>query len=71
MAGHAVLERGSAGRRLVMMALVASDDGRRILRAEAAGAPEDAERLGHGLAESLLAQGAAEVTALRPGGGAT
>jgi hydroxymethylbilane synthase len=68
MAGHAVLERGSAGPRLVMTAVVASEDGRHVLRAEAAGAPEDAEHLGRGLAESLLARGAAEVTALRPGG---
>jgi hydroxymethylbilane synthase len=69
VAGHAVLERGPSGSRLVMTALVASEDGRNILRAEAAGAPEDAEGLGRGLAESLLARGAAEVTALRPGRG--
>jgi hydroxymethylbilane synthase len=69
LAGHAVLERGSSGPRLVMMAVVASEDGRQILRGDAAGAPEDAERLGRGLAESLLARGAAEVTVLRPGGG--
>jgi hydroxymethylbilane synthase len=63
MAAHAVLE----GARLAMTALVASEDGRRVLRAEAAGAPEDAEALGRGLAESLLAQGAASVAALDPG----
>jgi hydroxymethylbilane synthase len=69
MAGHAVLERGSSGPRLVMTVMVASEDGRHVLRAEAAGGPEDAEHLGRGLAESLLARGAAEVTALRPGRG--
>ncbi|MBI4593680.1 MAG: hydroxymethylbilane synthase [Candidatus Rokubacteria bacterium] len=63
MAAHAVV----AGARVSMAAVVASEDGRRILRAEAAGGLEDAERLGRGLAESLLAQGAAAVTALDPG----
>src|SRR2546425_1311359 len=67
MAGHAVVSRSEVGARLTMTAVVASEDGRRILRAEAAGAPEDAERLGRGLAEGLLEQGAASVTALNPG----
>jgi len=63
MAAHAVLD----GTRLRMVALVASEDGRKVLRAEAAGAAEDAETMGRGLAESLLAQGAAEVAGLDPG----
>lgn len=67
MAAHAVLTRMGATARLAMSAVVASEDGRRILRAEAAGAAEDAERLGRGLAESLLDRGAASVTALNPG----
>jgi hydroxymethylbilane synthase len=69
VAGHAVLGRGPSGPRLLMTALVASEDGRHILRAEAAGAPEGADGLGRGLAESLLARGAADVAALRPGRG--
>jgi hydroxymethylbilane synthase len=67
MACHAVVARSAAGARLSMTAVVASEDGQRMLRAEAAGAPPDAERLGRGLAEGLLAQGAASVTALNPG----
>ncbi|MGH7325245.1 MAG: hydroxymethylbilane synthase [Candidatus Rokuibacteriota bacterium] len=63
MAAHAVV----AGARLTMRAAVASEDGRRLLRAEMSGAPTDAERLGRELAESLLADGAASVTALDPG----
>jgi hydroxymethylbilane synthase len=63
MAAHATLRDG----RLGMTAVVASDDGARILRAEAAAPPDEAEALGRGLAESLLAEGAAEVTALDPG----
>jgi hydroxymethylbilane synthase len=67
MAGHAVVSRAVVGARLTMTAVVASEDGRQILRAEAGGAPEDPERLGRGLAEGLLAQGAASVAALNPG----
>jgi hydroxymethylbilane synthase len=67
MAAHAVLTRAGATTRLTMSAMVASEDGRRILRADAAGAPGDAERLGRGLADSLLDRGAASVTALNPG----
>ncbi|HXG15179.1 MAG TPA: hydroxymethylbilane synthase [Calidithermus sp.] len=69
MAAHAVLQRESGTWRLSLRAVVASEDGRRVLRADAAGAPEEAEALGRGLAEALLAQGAAEVTSLtaRPG----
>lgn len=63
IAGYAVLEPD----RLYMWALVASEDGRRVLRAEAAGAPDDAEGLGQGLAETLLDRGAASVASLDPG----
>ena len=64
MAAHAVLDGAT---RLRMAAVVASEDGRKVLRAEAAGPVEDAETLGRGLAESLLAQGAAEIAGLDPG----
>jgi len=64
MAAHAVLDSAT---RLRMAAIVASEDGRKVLRAETAGAAEDAETIGRGLAESLLAQGAAEVAGLDPG----
>jgi hydroxymethylbilane synthase len=63
MAAHASLRDG----RIVMAAVVASEDGARVLRADAAAPPEEADALGRGLAESLLAQGAAQVTALDPG----
>lgn len=69
MAAHAVVDRSGAHARLRMMALVASEDGRRILRADAAGAPQDAERVGRGLAELLLERGAETVTALHPARG--
>jgi hydroxymethylbilane synthase len=61
MAAHATL----GGGRLRLTALVASEDGQQVLRGEDAGAAEDAERIGRRLAESLLARGAAAVTALR------
>ncbi len=62
MAGHAMLEYAS----LRMTAVVLSEDGTRSLRDGVTGAPEDAEEVGRWLAESLLAQGAAKITALRP-----
>jgi porphobilinogen deaminase len=49
-----------------MMAVVASEDGRRVLRADSAGMPADAERVGRSLAELLLERGAETVTALTP-----
>jgi hydroxymethylbilane synthase len=67
IAGYAVLEPGPAGGRLQMIAVVASEDGRRVLRAEAEGAAHDAEGVGQGLAEDLLEQGAASVVTLDPG----
>jgi hydroxymethylbilane synthase len=55
------------GSTLRMTALVASDDGRKVLRATGIGAPDTAERLGRQLADSLLDQGAASVAPLQPG----
>ncbi len=54
IAGHALLEGGE----LRLRALVGEPDGSRILRAEARGAPAEAEALGRGLADELLAAGA-------------
>lgn len=62
MAAHATL----SGARLAMTAVVASEDGRQLLRAEAAGVPGDAERLGVQLAESLLERGAEALAPLAP-----
>jgi hydroxymethylbilane synthase len=66
MAAHAVLDRSGERPRLRMTAVVASEDGRRMLRADAAGAPGDAEEIGRGLAELLLERGAETVAALHP-----
>ena len=69
MAGHAALGRACGDAPVLSMtAVVLSDDGRRVLRASATGAPERAETIGHDLAESLLARGAASITNLRPRG---
>jgi len=62
VAAHAVL----GGTSLRITALVASDDGRKVLRATLAGAADNAERLGRRAADSLLEQGAATVAPLRP-----
>jgi hydroxymethylbilane synthase len=62
MAAHATMDGGI----LSMTGLVASEDGRRLLRSGTSGPPERAEALGRELAESLLADGAASITALRP-----
>jgi hydroxymethylbilane synthase len=69
LAAHATLAPGVLGPRLAMTAVVASEDGRRVLRADAAGAPGDAEAVGRALAETLLAQGAESVARLDPGRG--
>jgi hydroxymethylbilane synthase len=66
MAAHATLDRSAAHPRLRMTAVVASEDGRRILRADAAGAPAAAADVGRGLAELLLERGAEAVAALDP-----
>jgi len=66
MAAHATLDRSGERPRLLMTAMVASEDGRQVLRADAAGAPADAAAVGRGLAELLLERGAEAVTALDP-----
>lgn len=66
MAAHATLDRSGERPRLLMTAMVASEDGRKVLRAAAAGAPADAADVGRGLAELLLERGAEAVTALDP-----
>ena len=67
LGAHAVLARACGdGPVLSMIAAVASEDGARVLRARATGAPERAESLGQELAETLLARGAGEVATLRP-----
>ena len=62
IAAHAVLDGSS----LRMIALVASEDGRKVLRTSAVGAREEPERLGQRLADALLDQGATSVTPLKP-----
>jgi hydroxymethylbilane synthase len=54
------------GDRLRMWALVASEDGRTVLRGSTEGPVRDAAAVGRGLAETLLRRGAAAVVALRP-----
>ena len=66
MAAHARLD----GDTVRVTAVVASDDGRCVLRASAAGPAGDAARLGREIAETLLQRGAADVTALHPVGSA-
>ncbi len=60
LAAHARDEAGGAMR---IVGMCGMPDGSRILRAEVAGALEEAEALGVRLAEELLAQGAAEILA--------
>ena len=64
MAAHARL----VGGRLVLDGVVASEDGRTVLREAVEGAPERPAALGSLLADALLARGAAGVVALRPAG---
>jgi hydroxymethylbilane synthase len=64
-AAHARLTDG----RVAVTGVVASEDGRHVLRADVSGPPDAAESLGRGLAETLLAQGAASVVPLNAGGG--
>jgi hydroxymethylbilane synthase len=61
-AGHASSEGGT----LVMLALVVSEDGQRILRQHGTALPAEAVALGCRLADALLDQGAAEMVALAP-----
>ena len=51
------------GEQLVLDGLVASPDGRKILKDRLSGSPDEAETLGRELAERLLAAGAAELLA--------
>jgi hydroxymethylbilane synthase len=55
-----------AGRDIKMTALVASEDGRKVLRASGAEATDGAERLGRRLAAALLDQGASSIAPLQP-----
>jgi hydroxymethylbilane synthase len=57
IAGHALVE----GPVLVLRGLVASPDGRRLIRAERRGPVGDGEVLGAALAEDLLSRGGAEI----------
>jgi hydroxymethylbilane synthase len=65
MAAHARLQGGS----LRMAAVVASEDGRQLLRAGGSAAPGDAEKLGRDLADELLTRGAAAIAGLQPKSG--
>ena len=64
MAAHATVD----GRRLILVGIVLSDDGRQVLRDTAEGDPGAAEDLGRRLGEALLERGAARITALKPEG---
>jgi len=64
IAAHARLD----GATLRMSAVVADDDGRRLLRTSGTGTAAEAETLGRRLAEEMLANGAASITALNPVG---
>jgi hydroxymethylbilane synthase len=64
MAAHARI----AGGRLVLDGVVASEDGRTVLRECAEGSAERPAVLGRRVADALLARGAAAVVALRPAG---
>jgi hydroxymethylbilane synthase len=62
LAAHARVD----GATVRVAAVVASDDGRRLLRESAAAPAADAARLGREVAETLLRRGAADITALHP-----
>ncbi len=64
MAAHARLQ----GDTLRLSAIVASEDGRHILREQARGAVADGVALALAVADRLLARGAADITALHPTG---
>jgi hydroxymethylbilane synthase len=64
MAAHA---RRAAGR-LLLTGVVASEDGRTVLRESAEGGVEHPAALGVRVADALLARGAARIVALRPAG---
>ena len=48
---------------LTLEALISDPEGKRLLREKLTGPPQEAEDLGHGLAERLLAQGGAQILA--------
>jgi hydroxymethylbilane synthase len=56
--------RGGGGPSLWLRGLVASLDGRQVVRVAAHGAPQETEQLGHRLAQAALAEGAAALLAL-------
>ena len=58
----------ASGEHLALIAVVASPDGSRLIRANASGPPTKPEDLGHRVAEDLLSQGAREILdSLMPG----
>ena len=57
LAAHAVLDAGA----LLLRALIASPDGRTVVRGQRSGAPERGREIGTTLAGELLAQGGAEI----------
>jgi len=57
IAGHARVEGG----KVILRALVASLDGKQVIRAERSAPPADARKLGVALAEELLSRGAAAI----------
>ncbi|MEN3333647.1 MAG: hydroxymethylbilane synthase [Blastocatellia bacterium] len=59
IAAHAEIAKA----RLALTGLVASTDGRELVRSNVSGDSQDAERLGHQLAEELIAQGADQILA--------
>jgi hydroxymethylbilane synthase len=65
LAGHAALVGGGA-RTLRLTGMVASEDGRKLLRGQLEGPREGAGALGRALADSMLARGAGDVAALHP-----
>lgn len=67
MAAHARLDGGTVR----MSAVVASEDGRQVLRASGTAPAAGAEALGRELADALLARGAAGITPLSPVGTST
>jgi len=67
MAAHARLDGGA----LRMTAVVASEDGRQVLRTSGTAPAAAAEALGRELADGLLARGAAGITPLSPVGTST
>jgi hydroxymethylbilane synthase len=62
---------GGGGRTLHLNALIASEDGRDVMRAHAEGGRERASALGGELAAAMLARGAATVADLRSVSGGT